>query len=63
MCKFCEGKYIENFYEMLTSDREEFAWIEHSCIKMEFSDYKYDVEASNSFKINFCPMCGKDLRD
>jgi hypothetical protein len=64
MCEFCENirtvDFSEETYETLSGgisiDKETGEY----CIATDFRSYEYGV--FDSLDINYCPICGRDLR-
>jgi len=59
MCKYCEAVELRN------AESIEAEWIEIKVIgdklNLDYSAYSCDSSFEEAVKINFCPMCGKEL--
>lgn len=64
MCEFCEN--ISSDINMdLINNHNNFCLVKENkenCIAIVYFDKYDEIDAKTSTKINFCPMCGRDLR-
>ena len=59
MCKYCEAVELHN------AEPIEAKWIDIKVIgdklNLDYQAYSCDSSFEEAVKINFCPMCGKEL--
>lgn len=69
MCDFCEKKKVDiGFIKKKEHKNDSFfdsvsVVIKNDQLIIDYNAYSSDSDLYEEVKINFCPMCGRDLRE
>ena len=59
-CEYCDGELLKQ--KEVISDYEDFTLIVGSITIVEYQGYTFD-RSEDTFRFNYCPMCGRKLSD
>ena len=67
MCEYCEGEYLRSIIDVRLENEQTDIFIDYTTsfggmFTLAMETVLSDHSTWHSTKINFCPMCGRDLR-